>query len=345
MRAAAHAAAHEAGWRGRAWPVMAAPRASGGADECEAACPTMLACAAAANASLARAGGAAGARGALYLWAISSAHAPLMLNLLESAFFYAPDALHGILLAALSPGVASAARAYNAVARARGAPCVFAFDASAYIRDPRVRAGADAHSNEKWGDPTFMAAAWARPDIALELVAAGFTVFSMDVDMVLFKDLRAAWPPAAELSFIPTACDWQAESPDGYNTGAMLLSREHHLDALTRWLGACSWESRCRYHKNEQTAFQRSPDVRKGCVDAEVLNHICVRRAPNPLTNAAYHIICHLNAQQKADTMEALGLWFLPCPAGTAMRGGEDAWRECLPLIHPTGRSRPAAWP
>ena len=196
-------------------------------------------------------------------------------------------ALHGVLLAALSPGAIAAARAYNAVARARGAPCIFAYDASAHILDPSVRAGADAHSNEKWGDATFMSAAWARPEIARELVTAGFSVLSMDVDMVLFKDLRAAWPPAVEPGFIPTACDWARETPDGYNTGAMLLTHAMHVGALNSWLGRCTWASKCCYTKNEQTTFQQTDGIKRACIDKNVLNHICNKHPPNPLLNAA----------------------------------------------------------
>ena len=340
QRVAAHAAAHAAAWRGRTWPVMAAPRGGDGVDECEAACTSALACAAAANASLARAPAAAGARGALYLWAISTAHVPLMYNLLESAFYYTPESLHGILLAALSPGVYAAARAYNVVARARGAPCIYFFDASAHIRDPTVRAGADAHNTSQWGDATFLSAAWARPVIALELITAGFTVFSMDVDMVMFRDLRAAWPAAAELNFIPTACDSLDDSLGVYNTGAMLLAHAQHVRAVNNWVAGCS--NHCRSQKTEQAAFQELPEpLKSACVSPEILNHICIRRPPDPLTNAAYHFACHVNAPQKARTMASFGLWFLHCDASTALRGGEDAWRECVPLAQPSARGEP----
>ena len=99
------------------------------------------------------------------------------------------------------------------------------------------------------------------------------------------------------------------------------------------------------WRSNEQTTFQQTDGIKRACIDKNVLNHICNKHPPNPLLNAAYHFICHLNAPLKALTMSSLGLWFLPCAASTALRGGEEAWRECLPLAHPIDRGNVAAWP
>jgi hypothetical protein len=195
-----------------------------------------------------------------------------------------------------------------------------------------VRAGADTQAPVVF-DRTFIAAAWARPEIALELVSAGFAILSMDVDMVLFRDLRAAWP-ATEPDFIITACDGLDTTAGDFNTGAMLLTHEHHPRALRAWLGSCS--ETCRSGGlNEQGAFQlMGPPLKKGCLDPRIVNHLYFQRPPDPLTNAAFNFIGIFTAEGKPVAMSLLGLWFLPCDPSKAMRGGE-AWKECVPRAHP----------
>ena len=338
-RAAAVASVHAAAWRGLEWPrMMPMERAAAVAatsPHCAAACESAAACMTAATAALERAPEAVRATGAVYLFIASTGNLAMLLNLLEATYTLAPMALHGVVIAALSPTTLSAALAHNAVAAARGAPCAFIFDASTRLA-PEERAAAEGRSESSFRDATFQAVAWERVVIMENAIAAGFSVLMFDVDAVLFRDVRLDLAPLmTQPDVIFSACDELSDGGSAHNVGIMLVTPKQAA-GFRAWPDACR-SPECRSSTSDQGVYQSAPaPLVRRCLAPDIINLNVYSRPPDPLLNAAFHFNGITRSPDKLNAMKHWGLWFLPCSPTEANANIAESWRQCIPASPPT---------